>query len=156
VFKRRRARARLSPFAWNSISLIAGHQPPARRSLVMMRMKWMPGALRRLAAWGLRSIAFALIEGVVLALLGCASDLVGTSRSGRGPADPTAPEAPLHAPEETMPSSPPAATPAPSSSSSPVSADAGVTYTCPMHPEVQSNSPGHCPKCGMTLVPKTP
>lgn len=25
-------------------------------------------------------------------------------------------------------------------------------YTCPMHPEVRQNSPGSCPKCGMTLV----
>jgi len=25
-------------------------------------------------------------------------------------------------------------------------------YTCPMHPEVQSDTPGTCPKCGMTLV----
>src|SRR5690606_18096309 len=26
-------------------------------------------------------------------------------------------------------------------------------YTCPMHPEVVSNTPGKCPKCGMDLVP---
>jgi len=25
-------------------------------------------------------------------------------------------------------------------------------YTCPMHPEVQSDQPGTCPKCGMDLV----
>src|SRR5713226_5334698 len=25
-------------------------------------------------------------------------------------------------------------------------------YTCPMHPEVRSSSPGTCPKCGMKLV----
>lgn len=29
-------------------------------------------------------------------------------------------------------------------------------YTCPMHPEVQSDVPGSCPKCGMTLVKKEP
>ena len=26
-------------------------------------------------------------------------------------------------------------------------------YTCPMHPEVQQNQPGNCPKCGMSLIP---
>jgi Cu+-exporting ATPase len=28
-------------------------------------------------------------------------------------------------------------------------------YTCPMHPEVQLDHSGNCPKCGMTLEPKT-
>ncbi len=28
-------------------------------------------------------------------------------------------------------------------------------YTCPMHPEIEQDHPGHCPKCGMTLEPKT-
>jgi len=27
-------------------------------------------------------------------------------------------------------------------------------YVCPMHPEVQQDGPGDCPKCGMHLVPK--
>lgn len=31
---------------------------------------------------------------------------------------------------------------------------AAVVYTCPMHPEVQSDKPGSCPKCGMDLVEK--
>ena len=28
-------------------------------------------------------------------------------------------------------------------------------YTCPMHPEVQQDHPGECPKCGMALEPMT-
>jgi protein SCO1 len=32
----------------------------------------------------------------------------------------------------------------------------GVVYVCPMHPDVKSNSPGTCPKCGMTLKAVTP
>ena len=28
-----------------------------------------------------------------------------------------------------------------------------MVYICQMHPEVQENKPGKCPKCGMTLVP---
>jgi len=29
-----------------------------------------------------------------------------------------------------------------------------VYYTCTMHPEVHSDKPGKCPKCGMELVKK--
>jgi Cu+-exporting ATPase len=29
----------------------------------------------------------------------------------------------------------------------------GQLYTCPMHPEVQQDHPGSCPKCGMALEP---
>jgi len=28
-----------------------------------------------------------------------------------------------------------------------------VVYTCPMHPDVKSDKPGKCPKCGMALAP---
>ncbi|MBI1760852.1 MAG: copper oxidase [Acidobacteria bacterium] len=31
-------------------------------------------------------------------------------------------------------------------------AQAAAVYTCPMHPEVKSDKPGECPKCGMKLV----
>ncbi len=32
----------------------------------------------------------------------------------------------------------------------------GEVYTCPMHPEIRQDQPGHCPKCGMTLDPVLP
>jgi Cu+-exporting ATPase len=32
----------------------------------------------------------------------------------------------------------------------------GAIYTCPMHPEVQQDGPGDCPKCGMALEPMMP
>ena len=32
--------------------------------------------------------------------------------------------------------------------------DMAMNYTCPMHPEVMSDKPGKCPKCGMALVEK--
>ena len=35
----------------------------------------------------------------------------------------------------------------------PPAGDAGVEYTCPMHPEVRQIGPGSCPKCGMALEP---
>ena len=28
-------------------------------------------------------------------------------------------------------------------------------YTCPMHPEIEQDHPGSCPKCGMALETKT-
>jgi Cu+-exporting ATPase len=36
---------------------------------------------------------------------------------------------------------------------SPPSAGGAAVYTCPMHPEVRSDRPGACPKCGMALEP---
>jgi hypothetical protein len=32
----------------------------------------------------------------------------------------------------------------------------GTLYTCLMHPEIRSDRPGNCPKCGMTLEPLLP
>ena len=36
-----------------------------------------------------------------------------------------------------------------------VPASGKTIYTCPMHPEVQQDHPGDCPKCGMALEPMT-
>jgi rRNA maturation endonuclease Nob1 len=38
----------------------------------------------------------------------------------------------------------------------PVAKPEKVQYTCGMHPEVLSDKPGKCPKCGMELVKKEP
>ncbi|HEU4412721.1 MAG TPA: efflux RND transporter periplasmic adaptor subunit [Polyangiaceae bacterium] len=57
-------------------------------------------------------------------------------------AAPSSPTPPAAAP--SLPTPPPAAAPAPEP----------AQYTCPMHPEVLSDSPGRCPKCGMPLEPK--
>ncbi|MDJ0447263.1 copper-translocating P-type ATPase [Methylocystis sp. JR02] len=35
----------------------------------------------------------------------------------------------------------------------PAAAEAGVIYTCPMHPQIRQVGPGNCPICGMTLEP---
>ena len=62
--------------------------------------------------------------------------------------------APAHTPAPTPTTSPTTATsPAPTTATPP--SPPSVTYTCPMHPEVHSASPGKCPKCGMDLVPET-
>lgn len=37
---------------------------------------------------------------------------------------------------------------------SPTKEIAKIQYTCPMHPEVVSDTTGTCPKCGMPLVEK--
>ncbi len=48
----------------------------------------------------------------------------------------------------------PAAADQPAAHSS-ATAQSDVLYQCPMHPEVISDKPGKCPKCGMELVART-
>ncbi len=45
-----------------------------------------------------------------------------------------------------------AAPAAPDTPADPV--DESAIYTCPMHPEIEQQGPGSCPKCGMALEPK--
>src|SRR5438552_2443523 len=39
------------------------------------------------------------------------------------------------------------------SGNTPADQHATQLYTCPMHPEIVTEEPGRCPKCGMKLVP---
>jgi Cu+-exporting ATPase len=50
----------------------------------------------------------------------------------------------------TVVAEPPAASPQPPAPSRQPPAE----YTCPMHPEIVSDKPGACPKCGMALEPR--
>ncbi|MBC8108600.1 MAG: hypothetical protein H7Z14_18595 [Anaerolineae bacterium] len=67
------------------------------------------------------------------------------------PANPNAPVAPTTVQSTTL-----AITPAPTSAPAAAPAPDGAQgmYVCPMHPEVVSDVPGQCPKCGMKLVRK--
>jgi Cu+-exporting ATPase len=38
----------------------------------------------------------------------------------------------------------------------PAAADPDAIYTCPMHPQIRQQGPGHCPLCGMALEPLVP
>ena len=69
---------------------------------------------------------------------------------------------PVHvdeAPHSALPTpaapSPPRAPPSHAPTSTAKAAQ-GATFSCPMHPEVHSDHPGKCPKCGMDLVPTPP
>ncbi len=58
--------------------------------------------------------------------------------------------------EPAAPSSAPAGDEAGGASCAVCEVPPPVEYTCPMHPEVRTDKPGACPKCGMTLEPVAP
>jgi hypothetical protein len=83
------------------------------------------------------------VAAAALALAGCAAPPPMPVAADH-PAHPSAAEAPPPRPSQALGVS---TTPA----TRPVAA---TVYTCPHHPEVVSNEPGVCPKCGMRLQPK--
>ena len=68
-------------------------------------------------------------------------------RSSPAPSPQPLSESPASSPQ-------PRRAPAPAFSPQPPAPD--TRYTCPMHPEVISDRPGACPKCGMALEPMVP
>ena len=62
------------------------------------------------------------------------------------------PSPPATAPGENAAPFAPRWTPTTVSTTAPT--PAAALYACPMHPDVTSDTPGACPKCGMKLVPK--
>jgi heavy metal-binding protein len=102
-----------------------------------------------------------------LALAACSPGPAPVSSSPRDPSNPNAPEGASPLPTAPPASEAPAGDPAhqhghahgapsgaaPGGGASSLGGQA-VAYTCPMHPEVVSPTPGQCPKCGMNLVPK--
>jgi hypothetical protein len=115
------------------------------------------------------------IPGLAVLLLAACASAPRARPVELDPANPGAPESPSlavaalrgePAAHERLDDVPPAPV-APAAESTPVhqhdAAPAGhraepkkskpaAVYTCPMHPEVRSDQPGTCPKCGMKLV----
>jgi hypothetical protein len=95
-----------------------------------------------------------LMTGIAFFATACASTQLEASNDH--PANPKAPTTPppqdatLSSPGATP--APPAAAPADDHAHDHAAPTAGVTYTCPMHPQIVRDAPGKCPICGMNLV----
>ena len=90
-----------------------------------------------------------LLGAATMLLVGCAAVPDQPPPSPDSPASPSAAEAPIPARSQALALT--SATLPDVRTTSPTTTPA--VYTCEMHPEVLSNQPGKCPKCGMKLVP---
>ena len=101
--------------------------------------------------------AIALVFAIACA--SCAAEHLETRDPARGPAATQASTTPvvrptdLQATEKQIGTTPDhaGAQPASPDASHKTSPDKKPVYVCPMHPEVRSDKPGACPKCGMKL-----
>jgi hypothetical protein len=106
------------------------------------------------------TISNAFLQGTAVAgatlvlVLACSPGPAPVSQSLRDPSNPNAPEGTIPPVASIAATAPPEGHAHHHGATTDTSTDAGTVYTCPMHPEVTSSTPGLCPKCNMKLVPK--